>query len=54
MTDAAKHEIIMDFALGYSVEEVTELEGLTLEEAVAFRLAHANEIDAAKADINEY
>lgn len=54
MTDKAKHEIIMDFALGYTVEEVTELEGITLPEAVALQKALANEIDAARAAMNEY
>lgn len=53
MTTETKREIIKAFAYGLTAEAVADMEGLTLDEAVAFAKANANEIDAKAAELTE-
>ncbi|MCD7856592.1 MAG: hypothetical protein LUG55_02100 [Clostridiales bacterium] len=53
MTTETKRELIKAFAYGLTAEKVADVEGLTLEEAVAFEKANANEIQERQAELKE-
>lgn len=44
MTDETKSEIIKAFAYGFTPEEVAQSEGMTLEDAKAFKIANVSAI----------
>lgn len=44
MTNQQIKEIVKSFAYGYTVEQVSEIEGISLEEANKFKEDHAQEI----------
>lgn len=49
MSEETKIEIAKAFAIGYTAEEVAEMEGLSVEGAAAFQVSHADEINDQKA-----
>lgn len=51
MTNQQIKEIVKSFAYGYSVEQVSDIEDISLEDAKKFQADHASEIEAKKAEL---
>lgn len=51
MTNQQIKEIVKSFAYGYSVEQVSDIEDISLEDAKKFQEDHASEIEAKKAEL---
>ena len=53
MTNQQIKEIVKSFAYGYSVEQVSDIEDISLEDAKKFQEDHASEIEAKKVELKE-
>jgi len=53
MTNQQIKEIVKSFAYGYTVEQVSDIEDISLEDAKKFQENHASEIEAKKVELKE-